>query len=42
MLPINIIALDERSHFDRLLPMLPLTSTQCVLDNTCSPMSVWW
>ena len=32
MLPINIIALDERSHFDRLLPMLPLTSTQCVLD----------
>ena len=32
MLPINVIALDERSHFDRLLPMLPLNSTRCVLD----------
>lgn len=32
MLPVNLIALDERCRFDRLAPMLPLTSRACVLD----------
>ncbi|HIU16617.1 MAG TPA: ABC-2 transporter permease [Candidatus Ventricola intestinavium] len=32
MLPVNLLALDERSRFDRLVPMLPLSNLQCVLD----------
>ncbi len=32
MLPVNLIAMDERSHFERLMVMLPLTGRQCVLD----------
>lgn len=32
MLPINLMALDERSRFERLVPMLPLRGTACVLD----------
>lgn len=32
MLPINLLAMEERSRFDRLMPMLPMTGLQCVLD----------
>jgi len=32
MLPVNLIAMDERSRFERLMVMLPLTGRQCVLD----------
>ena len=32
MLPVNMCSYDERSHFDRMMPALPLTGLQCVLD----------
>lgn len=32
MLPVNLIAMDERSRFERLMVMMPLTGRQCVLD----------
>lgn len=32
MLPLNLIALDERARFDRLAVMLPLPGVACVLD----------
>lgn len=32
MLPINLIAMDERARFDRLAVMLPLGGVACVLD----------
>ena len=32
MLPVNMCSYDERSHFDRMMPVLPLTGLQCVLD----------
>ena len=30
--PVNMIAVDERSRFDRLMPMLPVRRLYCVLD----------
>lgn len=32
MLPVNLIAMDERSRFERLMPMLPGRRINCVLD----------
>ena len=32
MLPVNMCSYDERSRFDRMMPALPLTGLQCVLD----------
>ena len=32
MIPVNLIALDERDHFDSLLPMLPVGGVATVLD----------
>ena len=32
MIPVNLIAQDERDHFDSLLPMLPVSGIQRVLD----------
>lgn len=32
MLPVNLIAMDERSRFERLMPMLPGPRINCVLD----------
>ena len=31
-MPVNMIAVDERSRFDRLMPMLPVRRIDCVLD----------
>ena len=31
-MPVNMIAVDERSRFDRLMPMLPVRQIDCVLD----------
>ena len=31
-MPVNMIAVDERSRFDRLMPMLPVRRVYCVLD----------
>ena len=31
-MPVNMIAVDERSRFDRLMPMLPVKPVVCVLD----------
>ena len=31
-MPVNMIAVDERSRFDRLMPMLPVRQIACVLD----------
>lgn len=31
-MPVNMIAVDERSRFDRLMPMLPVRQISCVLD----------
>ena len=31
-MPVNMIAVDERSRFDRLMPMLPIRQISCVLD----------
>lgn len=32
MIPVNLIAQDERDHFDSLLPMLPVSGRQRVMD----------
>lgn len=32
MLPVNLVAMDERSRFERLMPMLPGRRINCVLD----------
>ena len=31
-MPVNMISVDERSRFDRLMPMLPVRQIACVLD----------
>ena len=31
-MPVNMIAVDERSRFDRLMPMLPVRRIDCVID----------